>query len=158
MKKHLVVVLLSVFLLGCNTNVINQDLVSNLVQTPQIKDIELKSFSAQEESVVFDVSLYNPNVFPLPISQLNGDFKLNDLSIGSIAATSDETLGAQSTQVVSLPIKLSSSALISSAKSAFSTQKANYNLSGEIETSAGKLPLAKEGSLSVSDVVSALLP
>ena len=158
MKKHLVVVLLSVFLLGCNTNVINQDLVSNFIQTPQMKDIQLTSFSAKDESVVFDVSVYNPNVFPLPISQLNGDFKLNQLSIGSIAATSDKTLGAQSTQVISLPIKLSSSALISSAKGAFSSQKADYNLSGALVTSAGKLPFSKEGSLSVSDLISALVP
>jgi LEA14-like dessication related protein len=158
MKKYLGTFLLSIFLLGCNTNVINQDLVSNLVQAPEVRNVQLKSFSVKDQSVVFDVSLYNPNIFPLPVSGLSGDFKLNQVAVGSMAAKSDSNLGAQKEQVVTLPIQLNTDAFLNAAKKALSTQKANYSFNGGVETSAGKLPFTKEGNVSLSDLVSALLP
>ncbi|MEH6442867.1 MAG: LEA type 2 family protein [Oceanospirillaceae bacterium] len=158
MKKYLGIFLISIFLFGCNTNVIKQDLVSKLVAAPEVRGVQLKSFSAKEQSVVFDVSLYNPNVFPLPISGLSGDFKLNKLSVGSMAAKSDTSLAAKKTQTVTLPIQLNTAAFLNAAKTALSTQQANYSFNGGIETSAGKLPFSKTGDVSLSAIISALLP
>ena len=104
------------------------------------------------------MSLYNPNIFPLPVSGLSGDFKLNQVAVGSMAAKSDSNLGAQKEQVVTLPIQLNTDAFLNAAKKALSTQKANYSFNGGVETSAGKLPFTKEGNVSLSDLVSALLP
>jgi LEA14-like dessication related protein len=158
MNKTLGTILLSILLLGCNPNLIKQDLISQLVSAPEIKGIQLKSFSVEDQSVVFDLSVYNPNVFPLPISGLSGDFKLNQVVIGALAATSDKNLAAQQTQTVTLPIQLNTNAFISGAKSALSTQQAKYSFNGGIETSAGTLPFSKTGNLSLSDIMAALLP
>lgn len=158
MKRYLAILFTSIFLLGCNTNTIQQDLVSQLVKAPEIKNIKLTSFSVKEQRAVFDVSLYNPNIYPLPVSALSGDFKLNQVSVGSMKATSDTQLGAQQTQTVTLPVQLNTDALINAAKGALSTQQVNYRFSGGIETSAGKLPVTKAGHLSLTDLMSALLP
>ncbi|MFT5708793.1 MAG: LEA14-like dessication related protein [Oceanospirillaceae bacterium] len=158
MKKYLGIILISIFLLGCNTNVIKQDFVSQLITAPEIRGVQLKTFSVEEQSVVFDVSLYNPNPFPLPISGLNGDFQLNQISVGSMAAKSDKSLGAQKTQTITLPIQLNTAAFMNAAKKALSTQKASYRFNGGVETPAGKLPFSKTGNVSLSDIISALLP
>jgi len=158
MKKYLGVILLSLALFGCNSNVISEKLVSNLIKAPQVKDVSLQSFSIEDKSVVFDVSLYNPNIFPLPVSGLSGDFILNDIAIGSMAAKSDKILAASETQVVTLPIKLNTQGFIDAAKRAFTTQKASYQFNGGIKTTAGTLPFSKQGDLSVKDLMSSLLP
>ncbi len=152
MKKYLSIIFISLFLVGCNSSLVKQ-----LVAAPEIKGIKLKSFSVEQQSVVFDVSVYNPNIYPLPISGINGDFKLNQVSIGSLAAKSDKSLAAQQTQVVTLPIKLSTSAFKQAAKNAISTRKTDYSFNGAIDTSVGKVPVSKTGSISVADLLSALV-
>ena len=104
MKKYLAILFLPLFLAGCNSSLVKQ-----LVAAPEVKSIKLKSFSVKDNSVVFDVSVYNPNIYPLPISGLNGNFKLNQISVGSMAATTDKSLAGQQTQVVTLPVSLTKS-------------------------------------------------
>ena len=158
MKKYLVTILISLSLFGCNNNVISDNLVKNLIQPPEVRGVSLQALSVKDKSVVFDVSLYNPNIFPLPISGISGDFKLNNIAIGSLSATSDKMLAAQTTQIVTLPIQLNSSGFVTAAKRAFSTQKADYSVNGAIKTSVATIPFSKQGVLAVSDLISALLP
>lgn len=158
MIKYVTILLLSFTLLGCKSNAISESLVKNLVQTPEIKEVVLRSFSVEQRSVVFDVSLYNPNFFPLPVSGISGEIKLNQVAIGSMAAKSDKMLAANSTQIVTLPIQLNTSGFVIAAKKAFRTQQAQYSFNGKVDTSAGTLPVSKRGDLSVRDIISALLP
>ena len=155
MKKYLGIILLSMALFGCQSNVISEGL-SSLVAAPEIKGVALKSFSVEEQRVVFDVTLYNPNIYPLPISGLSGDIELNQIAIGSMAVNADEMIGAQETQVVTLPIQLDTKAITSAATSIFTTQQANYSFNGSIETAAGTLPISKQGKLSIGDILSVL--
>ncbi|MFW5449964.1 MAG: LEA type 2 family protein [Methylophagaceae bacterium] len=152
MKKLFTIILLSLNLVACNSELIKQ-----LVEVPQVRGIQLTSFSVEHKQAVFDVQLYNPNPFSLPISELNGDFKLNQLLIGSIAAESQQSLAANATQTVTFPISLDPNALVDAARSVFSTQKANYNFNGGITTPVGKLPFSTKGELSIKDVLSALI-
>ena len=152
MKKYLAILLLPLILAGCNSSIVKQ-----LVAAPEVKSIKLKSFSVKDQSVVFDVSVYNPNIYPLPISGLNGDFKLNKVSVGSMAATSDKSLAGQQTQVVTLPIKLNTDAFKKAAKSAIAARQTNYSFNGAIDTSIGQVPVSKTGSVSVADLLSALI-
>ena len=153
MKKLFAILFLSISLVGCSS-----DLINKLVEAPEIKGIQLKSFSMKDKSVIFDIDLYNPNPFPLPISSLSGDFKLNQLAIGSIAAETDKSLAAHATQTVTLPIAFDTDALIDAAQSVFTNREAKYNFSGGIGTSVGQLPFSKQGELSVTDIIKALLP
>lgn len=152
MKKYLAILFLPLFLAGCNSSLVKQ-----LVAAPEVKSIKLKSFSVKDNSVVFDVSVYNPNIYPLPISGLNGNFKLNQISVGSMAATTDKSLAGQQTQVVTLPVSLNADAFKKAVKNAISTRQTNYTFKGAIDTSIGQVPVSKTGSVSVADLVSALL-
>ena len=156
MKKLLATMLCSLFLVGCNSGLVQQDIVKQLISAPEVKGISLKSFSAKDQSVVFDVDLYNPNLFPLPISGLSGDFQLNQVSVGSVAAKSEGNLAAQATQTVTLPIKLNSDALSSAAQQALGSGQVNYSFNGGVATSAGEVPVSKSGKLSIADLTKAL--
>ena len=127
------------------------------MQAPQVKGVQLKSFSAKDKSVVFDVDLYNPNSFTLPISGLSGDMVLNQLTIGSLEAESDQNLAALSTQTVSVPIALDTNALIEAAKSMLTNRQANYKFNGGVKTPVGKIPFSKSGELSVTEIISTFL-
>lgn len=128
-------------------------LVKELVQTPEIKSIQLSHFSVQDKQAVFNVSLYNPNPYPLPISSLAGDITLNGLTIGNLAAKSDKQLAAFDTQTVVLPLALDPDALVNAAQSVFLQRKAEYRFDGHVETSIGKVPVIKEGESSVQDIL-----
>lgn len=150
-KKLPLLIILLISLFGCNA-----DLIREFVSTPQIKGIELKSFSAQNNSAVFEVALYNPNAFALPLSGLAGDIRLNQLPIGNINAKSDKNLPALTTQKITLPIMLDSNALIKAAKSVLTQRQAEYNFNGHVKTSIGEVPFSKHGALSVKDLISIL--
>ncbi len=151
MKKLITILLMSLTLSGCAS------MVQELMQAPQIKGVQLKSFSAKDKSVVFDVDIYNPNSFTLPISGLSGDMMLNQLTIGSIEAESDQNLAALSTQTVTVPIALDTNALIEAAQSVFTQRQAQYNFNGGVKTPVGKIPFSKSGELSVTEIISTLL-
>ncbi|MFW5425891.1 MAG: LEA type 2 family protein [Methylophagaceae bacterium] len=151
MKKIFVLLLLSLSLISCS------DIVKELVSAPEVKGIRLADFSIAEKRVVFDVDLYNPNPFTLPMSGFSGDFKLNNLSIGSVEASSEQKLVAHGTQTISLPISLDTNALIEAAKSVFTERQANYNFNGGIDTSVGNIPFSKSGELSAQDIISQLI-
>lgn len=150
MKKITLVLLLSISLLGCGTG-----LVKAFVDSPEVKGIELASFSAKEKQAVFKIALYNPNAFSLPISGMTGDIVLNQMIIGSIDAETDQSLAAHSTQLVTLPIMLNTDDLIKAAKSVLNQRKAEYTFNGGVMTSVGQIPFSKKGSLSIQDLISA---
>jgi LEA14-like dessication related protein len=137
-------------LVGCGTGIIKA-----FVETPQVKGVELKSFSAENKQAVFEIALYNPNNFSLPISGMNGDIMLNQLTIGSLDAESDQHLAALSTQLVTLPILLNADALVKAVKSILNQRQAQYTFNGGLMTSVGKIPFSKKGDLSMKDLISA---
>lgn len=149
MKKMLLLLLLSISLLGCGTG-----LIKAFVDTPQVKDIRLKSFSAKDKQALFEVALYNPNAFSLPISEIKGDIVLHKLNIGSIDVESDQSLAAHATQIVSLPIMLHTDALVKAANIVMSLRQAQYTFNGGVMTSVGYIPFSKKGELSMQDLIS----
>ena len=148
MNKFVLLFLLSFSLVGCGT-----DLIKAFVDTPQVKGIELKSFSVKDKQALFEVALYNPNAFSLPISGVSGDIVLNQMTIGSIDAGSDQSLAAHATQVVAVPIMLDPDLLVKAAKSVLNLRQAEYTFNGGIMTSMGQIPFSKKGDLSVQDLI-----
>ena len=151
MKYLLSILLMSICLAGCSS------VVNELIEAPQVKSVQLKSFSATDKSVVFDIDLHNPNSFTLPISGLSGDMVLNQLVIGSLEAESDQNLAAHSTQTVTIPIALDTNALLEAAQSVMTTRQAQYNFNGGVKTPVGKVPFFKSGKLSVQEIISIFL-
>ena len=155
MTRRFFILLLSLSLFGCNSSYINE-----LVATPEIKNIQLSHFSVQDRKAIFNVSLYNPNPFPLPISAIAGDIALNSLTIGSLEAKSDQNLTAYGTQDITLPLSLSLApdALLDAAQSVLLQGKASYTFNGDVQTSIGRVPFTKEGELSAKEIMGSMLP
>lgn len=152
MTRHSFILFFFFSLVGCNTAYI-----SDLVATPEIKNIQLAHFSVEEKTAIFNVSLYNPNPFPLPISAIAGDIALNSLTIGSLEAKSDQNLAAFDTQDVTLPLSLNPDALLNAAQSVLLEGKANYIFTGQVQTSLGQVPFTKEGELSAKEIMGSML-
>lgn len=152
MTRRFFIFLLTLGLMGCNTS-----MVKDLVLTPEIKSIQLSHFSVEERQAVFDISVYNPNPFPLPISKLAGDIKLNGVSVGSLSARSEKTLAAFDTQAVTMPLSLNPDALVNAAQSVLFKGQAAYQFDGTVDTSLGPVPVSQQGELSVQDLLRSLL-
>jgi len=149
MKKIFALSLMLFTLSGCSSN-----LVKSLVQTLQLKDIKLNSFSASDKQASFDVSIYNPNLFNIPVTAINGDIKLNQVSVGHIAATNPKnSLEALTTQSITIPIQLQDTDFMSIAKGALLQGGIKYHFIGTVGTSIGNIPFTKEGELSAKDLI-----
>ena len=135
----------------------NQGL-SNLVLSPEVESVRLSHFSPEQNSAVFVVELYNPNPFPLPVSGFAGDITLNQIDIGCVAAKSDHTLAALSSQSLNVPLSLDPNSLLNAAQSVLLRGEAQYELDGHVDSSIGKVPFSKQGQLSSQDILSALMP
>ena len=153
MTRRFFILLFSLCLFGCNSSYVNE-----LVATPEIKNIQLSHFSVQDTKAIFNVSLYNPNPFPLPISAIAGDMTLNSLTIGSLEAKSDQNLTAYGTQDITLPLSLNPDALLDAAQSVLLQGKASYSFNGDVQTSIGRVPFTKEGVLSAKEIMGSMLP
>tara|TARA_R110002111_G_scaffold125940_12_gene190434 strand:- start:33 stop:500 length:468 start_codon:yes stop_codon:yes gene_type:complete len=152
MARRLFILFLTFGLFACDSG-----LVKEFVATPEIKNIQLSHFSVEDKQAVFDISLYNPNPFPLPISGMAGDIELNNMHIGSLEARSDKQLAAYDTQTITLPLSLNPDALFNAAQSVLLKGKADYNFTGQLNTSLGQVPFNKTGELSAKDILSSMM-
>jgi len=153
MTKTLSYLLILFTLLGCSVDSIKQ-----FASSPELKGIQLESFSPAENQITFDLAVYNPNLFDIPISGIEGNITLNQIAIGKfIANNTESTLKARSTQNVIVPLKLDPDATMKAAKSALFNRTLNYTLTGTVDTPAGTAPFIKSGELSVQDILSSFL-
>ncbi len=151
-KRIGMMILLALSLTAC------QSVMEKVVKAPEVKSIQLKSFSIQDKTMVFDVGLFNPNAFTLPVDGFHGGIRLNGLDIGKFSAKTETSLAAQKTQVITLPITLDAEAFGRAARSVLEKRQALYNFRGGVDTSVGQVPFSKEGELSVQDIIASLLP
>jgi len=150
MKNIFALSLMLLTLSGCSSS-----LVKSFVQTPQLKDTQLNSFSASDKQASFDAAIYNPNLFDIPVTTLNGEIKLNQVSVGRISATNpNNTLKSRETQTITIPIKLDTTNFMSITKSALFQGGIKYHFIGTVGTSIAPIPIIKEGELSAKDLVS----
>ena len=152
-KILMMVVFVSLGLTACQSGIIQK-----IVKAPEVKSIQMKSFSAQDKTVVFDVGLFNPNAFSLPIDGFGGAVKLNGFDVGKFAAKTNAHLPAKKIQTITLPITLDAEVFGRAARSVLSQGKALYSFKGDVDTSVGKVSFSKDGELSVQDIIKTLMP
>jgi LEA14-like dessication related protein len=59
---------------------------------PQIRMVKLVSFSLEQQSAVFEVDVYNPNKFKLPVRELTGSIHLNNQLVSTLEENSEKSL------------------------------------------------------------------
>jgi LEA14-like dessication related protein len=123
------------------------------IQYPQIQNIKLISFSADKETAVFEVEVYNPNDFKLPVRELSGDIYLNDQHVSNLEANSKKSLAPLSTQTFTVPIVVNSDAVMTSANDIMLTGIAEYRFKGYMMTPVGELPIAESGRLTADQIL-----
>jgi hypothetical protein len=149
MKKYLILVL--TLLLPINSSAAMFD--AENTKLPQIKRIELISFSPENQSAVFDVDVYNPNDFKLPVRELTGEVHLNEQHVASLQATSKSSLAALSTQTFKVPISVKPDAMLLSAQQILLSGRAEYLFKGYMMTPVGELPIQHQGQLDSQQIV-----
>ena len=123
------------------------------MQTPQIQLIKLISFSAEKQQAVFEVEVYNPNDFKIPVRELTGEIFLNKQRVSTLEANSKKSLAALSTQTFIVPITVDTNATVESANNIILTGIAEYEFNGYMMTPVGEIPVNKSGQLSAEQLL-----
>ncbi len=132
----------------------NAELLPDSVMSPEVVDIKLKSFTAEENRAVLDVTLYNPNDFKLPIREVYGDIYLNENAIANFEALSKKSLGAHETQIFTVPVTANPDELVNASTSVMMTGEANYRFKGYMMSPVGEIPVEHEGQLTREQMLS----
>ena len=134
----------------------NADILEDSVLTPEIRTITLNSFSAEENRAVFDVEVYNPNAFKLPVRELYGDIHLNQYDVADVEASSKKSLAAHSTQIYTVPINVDLDSLMNAAAGVMIQGSAKYSFKGYMMTPVGEMPILEEGELTAEQILAFL--
>jgi LEA14-like dessication related protein len=117
------------------------------VLSPEVVNIKLKSFTAEENSAVLDVTLYNPNDFKLPVREMYGDIYLNENAIANIEALGKKSLGAHETQIFTVPVTVNPDELTNASSNVMMSGLANYRFKGYMMSPVGEIPVEHQGQL-----------
>tara|TARA_R110002050_G_scaffold1244_4_gene8697 strand:- start:130151 stop:130639 length:489 start_codon:yes stop_codon:yes gene_type:complete len=132
----------------------NADLLPDSVLPPEIVDIKLKSFKAEDSRAVLDVTLHNPNDFKLPIREAYGDIYLNDSAIANIEALGKKSLGPRETQVFTVPVTVKPDELVNASTNVMMSGVANYRFKGYMMSPVGEMPVEHQGQLTREQMLS----
>jgi LEA14-like dessication related protein len=124
------------------------------VLAPEVVNIKLKSFTAEQNRAILDVSLYNPNDFKLPVREMYGDIYLNETAIAKIEALGEKSLGAHETQLFSVPVIVKPDELTNASTNVMMNGVANYRFKGYMMSPVGEVPVEHEGQLTREQIMS----
>lgn len=124
------------------------------VISPEVVNIELKSFTAEDNTAVLDVTLYNPNDFKLPIREMYGDIYLNENAIANIEALGKKSLGAYETRIFTVPVTVQPDELTNASSNVMLSGVANYRFKGYMMSPVGEIPVEHEGQLTTEQIFS----
>lgn len=132
----------------------NAEVFPENVLPPEVVDVKLKSFTAEENRAMLDVTLYNPNDFKLPVREMYGDIYLNEKTIANIEALGKKSLGPLETQVFTVPVTVKPDELVNASSNVMMSGVANYRFKGYMMSPVGEVPVEHEGQLTREQILS----
>ncbi|MFT6909555.1 MAG: LEA14-like dessication related protein [Oleiphilaceae bacterium] len=123
------------------------DVFPDSVVSPEVVNIKLKSFTAEKNRAVLDVTLYNPNDFKLPVREMYGNIYLNENAIANIEAIGKKSLGAHETQIFTVPVTVQPDELNNASSNVMMSGVANYHFKGYVMSPVGEIPVEHQGQL-----------
>jgi LEA14-like dessication related protein len=129
------------------------DIFPDSVLSPQVVSIKLKSFSAEENRAILDVTLYNPNDFKLPVREMYGDIYLNDNAIANIEALGKKSLGAHEAQIFTVPVTVKPDELNNASNNVLMSGVASYRFKGYMMSPVGEIPVEHQGQLTREQIL-----
>jgi len=129
MKKHLIIILLSLPLLfsGCSF----ED-----VKLMNIKDVTYQEIKGSILRLSITVTVNNPNYFSVKIKNANMDLRLNDRMIGSVTQIEQITLAGRTQKDYKLLVSIEMKDMLSNMLGLFRVlmnEPKNLNLSGTVQ-------------------------
>lgn len=132
----------------------NAEVFPDSVLAPEVVDIKLQSYTAEENRAVLDVTLYNPNDFKIPVREVYGDIYLNENAIANLEALSKKSLGAHDTQIFTVPVTVKPDELSNAGTNVMMSGVANYRFKGYMMSPVGEIPVEHEGQLTKEQMFS----
>lgn len=131
----------------------NAAVIPENVVAPEVVNIKLKSYTAEDNRATLDVSLYNPNDFKLPVKEMYGDIYLNDAVIAKMEALGEKSLGPRETQIFTVPVTVKPNELTNASSKVMLTGVANYRFKGYMMSPVGEIPVEHQGQLTREQIM-----
>ncbi|MDF1589347.1 MAG: LEA type 2 family protein [Gammaproteobacteria bacterium] len=141
------------FLLLVSSFIGQAGVLDHTIITPEIHGITLKQVSSKLDNAVFEVDVYNPNPFKLPVRTLSGDIFLQNTRVAQLSASSNKSLAAKSTQGFTVPVSVNIDNLFGVIQQIIMSGTAEYRFQGYMMTPIGELPIEQQGTLSDEQVL-----
>lgn len=119
-----------------------RDLVEPKVE---LKNVEVKEAGFQDARLLFNLEVQNPNAREIAVDQLNYIIKLNGKKFTEGTANENLKVGANSSAVIGLPVKVKYSDLASSLADLMKNRLINYELEGDVKLGLFSIPFEKLG-------------
>jgi LEA14-like dessication related protein len=132
----------------------NAQVYPDSVLAPEVLDIELKSYTAEENRAVLDVTLYNQNDFKIPVREVYGNIYLNENAIANLEALSKKSLDAHDTQIFTVPVTVKPDGLSNASTNVMMSGIANYRFKCYMMSPVGEIPVEHEGQLTKEQMFS----
>jgi LEA14-like dessication related protein len=122
-------------------------------QAPELRTISLESFSAEKNTAVFAVTLYNSNPFKIPVREMTSRVHLNDIYVATVDASSKKSLAPHEDTLYKVPVEIKPEALQQAINMLITTHKAHYPIEAYLMTPVGEIPISRESTLSTDGII-----
>jgi LEA14-like dessication related protein len=135
--------LLLFILSGCGSSGIK-----GVVEPPkvQVHKVEMGKFNLSGGTATFVLDIQNPNKFPIPLAGFDYGLSLNGVPVARGNKEQRVTIGAGSSQKVTVPLTLSFSNMMNMIPGLLRDRKLNYALDGSVHLPWFNIPFQRAGS------------
>ena len=122
------------------------------LKEPQIafQSVAFQPISLQEGRLDSTVKITNPNAFKLPVRSMLYRLTLNEREFASNTLSLDESIPANGSVQVKLPITLKYAELIGGVTNALQNKRIRFQLTGEMDFGLLTVPYSKTGEFNLS--------
>ena len=117
--------------------------------TVKLKDVGIKNLTADGATLLFEVSVNNPNPYPINISALSYNVEVDKRAVGAGELENPAQVAANGTSVVPIPVAIKYSDLLSSVTDLFRKKASPYRIKGSARFGLFSLPFEYTGEVKI---------
>ncbi len=125
--------------------------IKGVVEPPrvQVHKVEMGKFNLSGGTAIFVLDIQNPNKFPIPLAGFDYGLSLNGVPVARGNKEKRVTIGAGSSQKVTVPLTLSFSNMMNMIPGLLRDKHLNYSLDGSVHLPWFNIPFQRSGSTSI---------
>lgn len=147
MKTNVLIILLFTILTSCSN-------LKKVIESPKIKlkDVQVKNLGGKEAELYVILSVQNPNNIDFDVKNVNYTLDINSKKVTSGTLKEKVLVKAKETTIVTLPLMIKYTDIISSVFLLMKKEGLPYKVQGSAEIGPFTIPFDKDGSLDTSDL------